>query len=1111
MTSTTAFGNIVTTLSADRRDMKLAAVTSALSSVCSQANGGSEPTPAQLFAALLTSLTKGQHRLELLKLMNAMISYAPSLLVKSNVATLVKLTPGGEDKAVLRQVITLYGHLVTSGGDGYETCLSSILAHLTSSTPKTRKHSAGTLKFILENPTTPAPVHHAIDDFVLEILSDVKASNSILTLLRPVASLLSDRVALALVKIIDQPATLPFLVDVAQNSESRQQMSEDVKGQLIAGLLKKYSEIPKVSIEEYALAITSFSVSNPSVSSAVVWMLITMMSSTPNITPTFKRYVRNIDGLDEVKVGEALGKRVALSGNGEGVEVLGWWGEVRENGLRSAVAHLVSAHASTTNNKAKRSIVSALSSIVSARGHGAVINLKIYDDVVLQALKVDSDVACDLELYKTVMLPLARQADVKSRSNTLTAAEQQTMKAKVSTIWEIAIPFCNNSTNSQNLETFIPTIVKVMSDVKYDLTSVGTKCLTGMVTCYPALATSIGGKVVTSLFNVADKSDKDSVKLSIVCSCIQSWVAGGAPVGGIFKKLLQRMLTNVQPPYDAEKVEKVNHLLTLLLSILGGVEGDNIKLVFRTVKTIIRTGKCGKKSFRVLAQLLETQGEVLTNEGPAEIIEIITDSLLTCDVGSRLERLKSLKFVIENLDNSTHPNVVPETVGEVLLCLKDSNMKVREAGYENLLLLCERRGDVKDFFQIVVGAIAAKTPHMRSAAVMGLSRLVFERRECEITRSLVGDLLSVVCILFKEKAREVIKSAVGFVRVAVASMTKEDLEHRLEEVVNGLMLWNSGKDRFRAKIKIILKKLIRTYGHELIKELVPKDDERLITHIRKVAEREKRKRANGGGEGIEDDFEGMMDDDERDSDGGKTFMSGMTGATGLTALSRMTGKTGKTVDTKMTGKTGKTAKSNITADGKLTGGVQVKGGLVDMLDTGSNLKWVGDGNEQDEFEDGSDDEVMEFDDMGRLVVDDFDGVDGGEGGDDIMEVAGDLIDAAKSAREMSKNNAGEGGSRQMKYEIAQEKAEKHRQKRQRQDASNAPGAQFKSKKAGGDVKKKGAKFEPYAYIPLDGKGYTKKHRGKTVEMMGSIVRTKGQKKAQGGGERAGGRGKRKRS
>ena len=158
---------------------------------------------------------------------------------------------------------------------------------------------------------------------------------------------------------------------------------------------------------------------------------------------------------------------------------------------------------------------------------------------------------------------------------------------------------------------------------------------------------------------------------------------------------------------------------------------------------------------------------------------------------------------------------------------------------------------------------------------------------------------------------------------------------------------------------------------------------------------------------------------------------------------------------------------------------------------------------------------MEFDDMGRLVVDDFEDNEGGDfGGDDVMEDAGDLIDAAASARELSKNNSGArsvaGSSRAMKYDLAQEKAEKHRQKRQRTDASNVPGAQFKSKKAGGDVKKKGAKFEPYAYIPLDGKGYTKKHRGKTVEMMSNIVRTKG-KGGKGGGERAGGRGKRKRS
>lgn len=41
----------------------------------------------------------------------------------------------------------------------------------------------------------------------------------------------------------------------------------------------------------------------------------------------------------------------------------------------------------------------------------------------------------------------------------------------------------------------------------------------------------------------------------------------------------------------------------------------------------------------------------------------------------------------------------------------------------------------------------------------------------------------------------------------------------------------------------------------------------------------------------------------------------------------------------------------------------------------------------------------------------------------------------------------------------------------------ASGAEFRSKKAGGDVKRKGATLEPYAYIPLDGRTLTGKKTG----------------------------------
>ena len=40
------------------------------------------------------------------------------------------------------------------------------------------------------------------------------------------------------------------------------------------------------------------------------------------------------------------------------------------------------------------------------------------------------------------------------------------------------------------------------------------------------------------------------------------------------------------------------------------------------------------------------------------------------------------------------------------------------------------------------------------------------------------------------------------------------------------------------------------------------------------------------------------------------------------------------------------------------------------------------------------------------------------------------------------------------------------------------------------MKKKGQQYEPYAYVPLNAKDYTKKNRSNAVKKMGSVVRGK---------------------
>lgn len=70
----------------------------------------------------------------------------------------------------------------------------------------------------------------------------------------------------------------------------------------------------------------------------------------------------------------------------------------------------------------------------------------------------------------------------------------------------------------------------------------------------------------------------------------------------------------------------------------------------------------------------------------------------------------------------------------------------------------------------------------------------------------------------------------------------------------------------------------------------------------------------------------------------------------------------------------------------------------------------------------------------------------------------------------------------------------------------ATGAEYRSKKAGGDVKRKGAKLEPYAYIPLDGRTLTgKKTGGEALKQYGAVVRAggrgkKGYQQRRGGGQ-----------
>lgn len=168
-----------------------------------------------------------------------------------------------------------------------------------------------------------------------------------------------------------------------------------------------------------------------------------------------------------------------------------------------------------------------------------------------------------------------------------------------------------------------------------------------------------------------------------------------------------------------------------------------------------------KRAYRVLACLVEHRGEaLLTDETLEDLLPVLTDSLVTCHVAgttplptrarrkgrvgethggclcvvaaARQMRLRVLSLIITQLgagwsESPERSASLATLVGEVLLCLKDSNAKAREAAYQLLLAMATVRAeageqDLGSFTNMILAALAAHTPHMRSAAVSHTDR-----------------------------------------------------------------------------------------------------------------------------------------------------------------------------------------------------------------------------------------------------------------------------------------------------------------------------------------------------------------------------------------------------
>ena len=137
---------------------------------------------------------------------------------------------------------------------------------------------------------------------------------------------------------------------------------------------------------------------------------------------------------------------------------------------------------------------------------------------------------------------------------------------------------------------------------------------------------------------------------------------------------------------------------------------------------------------------------------------------------------------------------------------------------------------------------------MVSASVTALTRILYEFHT-KLSQAMLEDMLETISLFLASPSREIVRSVLGFVKMAIISLPNSLVQPRLNTLLPGLMSWSrEHKAHFRAKVKHILERAIRRFGYPEIEKWTPEGDRKFLANIRKAKDRAKRKKSEGAGE-----------------------------------------------------------------------------------------------------------------------------------------------------------------------------------------------------------------------------------------------------------------------
>ncbi|KAJ5205303.1 hypothetical protein N7472_001751 [Penicillium cf. griseofulvum] len=343
---------------------------------------------------------------------------------------------------------------------------------------------------------------------------------------------------------------------------------------------------------------------------------------------------------------------------------------------------------------------------------------------------------------------------------------------------------------------------------------------------------------------------------------------------------------SAQSQGSADKMPPTSHtLIDLVIAMSIYLPRSSFSGLFAMAAAILNSSSPNpdqqliKKAYKLIPRLGTTEtGRAALQERSGELQALMLATTDTTPASGRRDRMLAIAEMINHLPTSDL-HFIPAILSEVVLGCKESNEKTRTAAFDLLILLAKRTIDsernppalslvpgvaddspdapatLEEFFTMVSAGLAGSAPHMVGATVTALSRLFFDF-QTQLQPEMLKELVETVELFLTSNNREIVRSVLGFVKVAVVVLPDETLRPRLNTMVPSLMAWNKEhKGRLRSKVKGIIDRLVRRFGAPLLEAIVGEEDRKLVVNIRKARERSKRKKKEGAEDEDEDEEE----------------------------------------------------------------------------------------------------------------------------------------------------------------------------------------------------------------------------------------------------------------